>query len=75
MIRPRPIVSLPAVVAGQRDMFPAEWCDMARDLVRRVRFGQCPFEIADVPQDDRPDQQFRPEARQDRFSNRRPSWL
>ncbi len=29
LIRPRPIVPLPAIVAGKRDMLPAQRCDMA----------------------------------------------
>ena len=57
LIRPRPIVPLPAIVAGERDMLPSQRCNMPGYLVRRTDFGQYPSKIAGVPQDDRSDQQ------------------
>ncbi len=54
--RPRSIVPLPAIVAGERDMLPAQRCDMTGNVVRRSHIGQCPFEIAGVPKDNRGDQ-------------------
>src|SRR3546814_14827511 len=51
------IIDIPAIVAGQRDMLPAQWCDVARDFVGRADVHQRHFEIAGVPQDDSGDEQ------------------
>src|SRR3546814_15998182 len=56
-IRIGAIIDIPAIVAGQRDMLPAQWCDVARDFVGRADVHQRHFEIAGVPQDDSGDEQ------------------
>src|SRR3546814_6135123 len=60
-IRIGAIIDIPAIVAGQRDMLPAQWCDVARDFVGRADVHQRHFEIAGVPQDDSGDEQVRSE--------------
>src|SRR3546814_15587155 len=52
-----PIFDIPAIVPRQRDMLPAQWRDVARDLVGRADVSQRHFEIASVPQDDGGDEQ------------------
>src|SRR3546814_16348833 len=44
-----PIFDIPAIVPRQRDMIPAQWRDVARDLVGRAAVSQRHFEIASVP--------------------------
>src|SRR3546814_14691648 len=51
------IIDIPAIVAGQRDMLPAQWCDVAREFVARADVHQRHFEIAGVPQDCSGDEQ------------------
>src|SRR3546814_20348012 len=56
-IRIGPIFNIPAIVAGERDMFPAQWRDVTCDFVGRADISQRHFEIAGVPQDDGGDEQ------------------
>src|SRR3546814_18338895 len=56
-IRIGAIIDIPAIVAGQRDMLPAQWCDVARDFVGRADVHQRHHAIAGVPQDDSGDEQ------------------
>src|SRR3546814_12924415 len=56
-IRIGPIFDIPAIVPRQRDMLPAQWRDVARDLVGRADVSQRHLEIASVPQDDGGDEQ------------------
>src|SRR3546814_12698166 len=44
-IRIGAIIDIPAIVAGQRDMLPAQWCDVARDFVGGADVHQRHFEI------------------------------
>src|SRR3546814_3819651 len=52
------IFDIPAIVPCQRDVLPAQRCDVACDLVGRTDVSQRHFEIAGVPQDDGGDEQI-----------------